>query len=429
MVAVDASPLAESGSGLSGGLNVHVAELSRALAGRGHEVRVYTRRDAAKPARDVSLLADGVTVERVSTGPAKPLSEQELLPHLGDFGRRLAELWHDESRRPDVIHAHLYTSGLAALTATAKTRIPVVETFHFLASVRKKHEGDNASGPEPRAGLERQLGRLADRVIAQSEDEVAELGRLGVNRADLVVVPPGVDLDQFRPDGPAMDRDPDRRRILGVGRLVERKGFADLVMALRRVPDAELVIVGGPDKAPEAKRLKGLAERGGVADRLRLVGPVSHKDLAAWYRSADVLACAPWYEPFGLSPLEAMACGVPVVAYSVGGIAESVIDGVTGTLVPPRDVNALAAALRDLLGDQVRRMSFASAAADRVRSRYTWDRTAFEVERVYAAATGQSGEADERDEAGSEDGTEDGTEDGAEDGAESDGALTNASRK
>jgi D-inositol-3-phosphate glycosyltransferase len=110
--------------------------------------------------------------------------------------------------------------------------------------------------------------------------------------------------------------------------------------------------------------------------------------MPAWYRSADVLCCQPWYEPFGLAPLEAMACGIPVVTYAVGGLAESVIDGVTGIHVPRRDVHELAAALRALLADEMRRVSYATAAMDRVRSRYTWHRAAMDTERVYAAATG-----------------------------------------
>ena len=132
----------------------------------------------------------------------------------------------------------------------------------------------------------------------------------------------------------------------------------------------------------------------GVADRVRFTGSVPREKMNAWYRSADVVACTPWYEPFGLTPLEAMACGVPVVAYAVGGLAESVIDGVTGTLVPPRDLRALAGTLYRVLGDEVRRMSYASAAVDRVRSRYTWDRTAAEIERVYGAVTGRLPVAD-----------------------------------
>src|SRR6185437_10233396 len=254
-------------------------------------------------------------------------------------------------------------------------------------------EGERDPSPSTRIGLERTLGNMADRVIAQSQDEVAELGRLGVHRADIAVVPSGVDVDACAPGLPEPAEPGQRSRILTVGRLAERKGFADLIAALPLVPDAELVIVGGP--APEAlardkmaQRLRELATRAGVADRVRLVGRVPRADMPTWYRSADVVACATWYGPAPLVPLEAMACGVPVVAYGLGGIAESVIDGVTGVLVPARDVRDLAGALRSLLRDSVRRMSLSSAAVDRVRSRYTWDRAAFDTERAYSRVLG-----------------------------------------
>ena len=412
-MSAQANPLMLGGPG-AGGRHTHVAALSEALGRLGHEVVVYVRREEPD-APDEAPFTPGVTVERVPAGPPRPLPADDQLPLMGDFGRALAARWAGADG-PDVVHAHYWLSGLAALTATAETRRPVVVTYHGLAAVERRHlPVDRNAGPGPRAGLERQLGALADRVVAQCEDEVAELGRLGVRRAGTVIVPSGVDVERFTPGGPAADhRRPGLRRILTVGALAERKGLADLVEALRRVPGAELVVIGGPDPAavdqdPGARRLLQLADGLGVADRLRILGAVPHDELPAWDRSADVLACAPWYEPFGLTPLEAMACGVPVVAYAVGGIAESVIDNVTGLLVPPRDTLALAGALRGLLGDEVRRMSFASAAIDRVRSRYTWERTAAELERVYRAVSGGEGdpapagdEADEDEEALSE---------------------------
>jgi glycosyltransferase involved in cell wall biosynthesis len=378
-----------------------VAALAEALGALSHEVTVYVRRDDPEAPERVPF-TPGVTVEHVPAGPEAPLPPDDQLPLMGDFGRALAARWSDEpGAGPDVVHAHYWLSGLAALTATADVRRPVVVTYHGLAAAERRHlPVDHNAGAGPRAGLERTLGSLADRIIAQSEDEVAELGRMGVRRAATVIVPSGVDAEIFTPAGPAADhRRPGLRRIVSVGPLLPRKGFGDLVVALRRVPGAELVVIGGSDPArpprdidsdPEARRLLQLADTHGVADRVRIVGAVTQAELAGWYRSADVLACAPWYEPFGLTPLEAMSCGVPVVAYAVGGIGESVIDNVTGLLVPPRDTKALSGALRALLGDEVRRMSYASAAIDRVRSRYTWERSATEMLRVYHAVTGDA---------------------------------------
>lgn len=392
MVSEHASPLAAVGDPDAGGQNTHVAELARALAARGHEVRVYTRREH-RDAPPVVRGQDGVTVERVPVGPPTALSEDDLPPFMGDFGRWLAARWGQGEFGPDVVHAHFWTSGLAALTATSRSGVPVVVTFHALGSVKRRYLGDKDRGPESRIGLERTLGQRADRVVAQCADEVAELTRIGVPRGNIVVVPSGVDTERFTPTGEVAPRTSGPRRILSVGRLVERKGYEDLINALRAVPRAELLVIGGPPADqlhtdPEAGRLRAIAERVGVAGRVRLLGAVGRADLPAWYRSADVLCCPAWYEPFGSTPLEAMACGVPVVTYAVGGLAESVIDGVTGVHVPPRDVRGLAVALRNLLNDEVRRMSYASAAVDRIRSRYTWRRAAIDVERVYAAVAG-----------------------------------------
>src|SRR5581483_6557038 len=184
-----------------------------------------------------------------------------------------------------------------------------------------------------------------DQVIAQCSDEISELVALGIPRASIRLVSSGVDTAHFAPHGPQAQPTRPGGRILSVGRLVERKGYADLVEALRLVPEAEAVVIGGPpadelSRDPLAGRLRKLAERHGVADRFRLVGAVPRADMPAWYRSADVVACSAWYEPFGLTPLEAMACGIPVVAYAVGGFVDTVVDQVTGVLVRPRDVKA-----------------------------------------------------------------------------------------
>jgi glycosyltransferase involved in cell wall biosynthesis len=231
------------------------------------------------------------------------------------------------------------------------------------------------------------VGRTADAVVAQSSYEVAELLRMGVPRALINLVPAGVDAERFTPDGPAQPRG-GNGRILCVGRLAERHGYADVIRALSAVPGAECVIVGGPpaaelDSDAMAGRLRAVADSAGVAERVRLVGGVPRADLPAWYRSADALVCTPGYEPVGTTALEAMACGVPVVAYALGGYPDAVIDGVTGLLVPPRDVRSLAGALRRLLAEPARRLSYATAAVDRAVSCYSWRRTADQLIKLY----------------------------------------------
>ena len=393
MVSEHASPLAAVGGVDSGGQNLHVAELAKALARRGHEVRVATRQDGRYPAGPVEL-GPGVVVDHVPAGPAEPLPKDELLPYMAELGACLADAWSAD--RPDVVHAHFWMSGLAALSGARQWRIPVVQTFHALGSVKQRHQGPRDTSPPGRVRLERAIARSVAKVVATCSDEVFELARLGVQRRQISVVPCGVDLEQFTDRGPVAPRT-DRPRILSVGRLVERKGFDILVRAMPAVPHTELLIAGGPpaaelDADPEARRLRALAGVCGVADRVHLLGGVGRADMPALIRSADVVACAPWYEPFGMVPVEAMACGVPVVAAAVGGLTDTVIDGVTGLLVPPRRPDRMAAALRTVLADANLRLAFRSAALDRARSRYAWDRIAAETLRVYDEVTARAGD-------------------------------------
>ncbi|MGX6601094.1 glycosyltransferase [Micromonosporaceae bacterium Da 78-11] len=383
MISEHASPLG------IGGQHTHVADLSIALAESGHEVCVYTRREDTSVAETVTTPA-GIRVVHVPAGPAHVLPPDLLLPHMGEFARWLEKQWRDGGWAPEVVHAHFWTSGLAAVTAARQFGIPVVQSFHELGEIQAGNVGPS------RSGYERALGRAVDRVVVQTQDEVRGLVRIGVPRAQLTVVPAGVDSVRFTPEGPAVARESERPRILSVGKLVERKGFGDVIQALRYVPDAEVVVVGGPPANqlatdPGARKLRALAERFHVADRFRLVGSVPAGDMPAWYRSADLLVAAPWhdqYEQFDASALEAMACGIPVIGTSVGGLNETVVDGLTGDLVPAQDPQALGSALRRLVNDKVRRFAYATAALDRARQAYSWKRVAAQVGSVYSVVTG-----------------------------------------
>ena len=384
MVSEHASPLAALGGVDAGGQNVHVAALAEAVARRGAEVVVHTRRDDPRLARRVELTR-GVEVDHVDAGPPEQIPKDELLHHMSAFAADLREQWLDE--RPDVVHTHFWMSALAAIEAAEGLGIPIVHTFHALGTVKRRHQGDRDTSPPDRIALERHIARSVQRIVATCTDEVFELLRMGADRRRISVVPCGVDLDRFTPDGPAERTD--RPRLLAACRLVERKGLADAVTALADVPDVELHVAGGPDASalerdPEAQRLRALADRLGVTTRLVLRGRVGRDEMPPLLRSADAVVCVPWYEPFGIVPLEAMACGVPVVATAVGGQIDSVVHGVTGVHVPPREPHALAGALRDLLSDADRRAAYGKAAADRARGRYGFERIARSTRQVYA---------------------------------------------
>jgi D-inositol-3-phosphate glycosyltransferase len=386
MVSEHASPLAVLGGVDAGGQNVHVAALAAAMGGRGIEVAVYTRREDPSLPRQVRL-APRVVVEHVDAGPPEPIPKDHLLPYMDAFAEKLRCSWI--SWRPDVAHAHFWMSGRASLAAAHPLAVPVVQTFHALGVVKRRHQGEKDTSPPGRLAEEEAIIRGADRIVATCSDEVFELLRLGADPRRISVIPCGVDLDLFRPDGPAEERRSNMRRLVVVSRLVERKGVGNVISALPEVPGAELVVVGGPDASglerdPEACRFMALARSLGVANMVHLRGRMDRGSVAALMRSADAVVCVPWYEPFGIVPLEAMACGVPVVVSAVGGLVDSVVDGVTGLHVPPRRPDRLATALRCLLADPERRSSLGAAGVRRARSRYGWDRIADTTLEVYA---------------------------------------------
>ncbi|RQX24266.1 glycosyl transferase family 1, partial [Micromonospora chalcea] len=246
---------AHAGSSTDGptvGTQEHIARVAAELAARGHDVRVYERRAAA--AQPALTELDGYRVERVPVGPPDVLSTAELVPFVAEYGRWLAGQWAGDWT-PDVVHGHYWVGGLAAAHAVRATDIPVVQTFHSLGVEQLRHLGPRYGGPGERIPLERALTRAVDVAVAQCNDEVDELTRMGLQRTSVAMVPTGVDTGQFHPDGEAAPRD-QRARILSVGGLAPGHGQDDLIRAMRLVGDAELVIAGGPP----AERLDGHAE-------------------------------------------------------------------------------------------------------------------------------------------------------------------------
>jgi glycosyltransferase involved in cell wall biosynthesis len=385
MVSEHASPLAAVGGVDAGGQNVHVAALGTELASRGHEVEVFTRRDDPSLPERVEMRPN-LSVRHVDAGPPEAIPKDELLPYMPELGRQLLRAWSET--RPAVVHAHFWMSGLAALDACEPLDLPLVTTFHALGVVKRRHQGRKDTSPAGRVDEERRLARSAALVVATCTDEVFELARMGVSVSRVRVVPCGVDLGVFAPSGPMEPRRPGLHRVVIVTRLVERKGVGNVIEALADVPDTELVVAGGAERQaleddPEARRLRRLAQKHAVGDRVHLLGAIDRRSVPPLLRSADVVACVPWYEPFGIVPLEAAACGVPVVASAVGGLIDTVVDGVTGVHVPPRSPERIAEALRDLLGDPRRREQLGAAAARRAK-RYSWRSVADATLRAYS---------------------------------------------
>lgn len=392
-VSEHASPLAVLGGVDAGGQNVHVAALAEALARGGDEVRVYTRRDDARLPATVPFCT-GVLVDHIDAGPAEAIEKDHLLQYMPAFASELERRW--SHWRPDVAHAHFWMSGLASLDAASSLDLPVIQTYHALGIEKKRHQGVKDTSPPERLEIEARIARCATHIVATATAEAFELVRMGANRNDITVVPCGVDLSQFAALGPSEARDRRKHRIVCLSRLVERKGIGDVIAALKLLPNTELIVAGGPHRESlwqdaEALRLREIARKLGVEDRIEFRGRVERTGVARLLRSADLVVCYPWYEPFGIVPLEAMACGVPVVVSTVGGLVDSVVDGVTGVHVEPRSPVALAQAIRTLLQNERLRLNLGVAGAKRVNERYGWLRVASDTKAVYARTLTEKG--------------------------------------
>jgi glycosyltransferase involved in cell wall biosynthesis len=293
--------------------------------------------------------------------------------------------------RYDIAHANFFMSGWVALQLKRHIGLPFAVTFHALGLVRREHQGASDGFPPQRIDIERDLVHAADCVVAECPQDRLDLIRLyDADPRRLAMVPCGFDSTEFTPMDrgqarAALNLDPGDFVVLQLGRLVPRKGIETVIEALAFMPPhvpVKLLVVGGesdePDESitPEIGRLRAVARRCGVAQRVQFVGRRQRHELRQYYAACDVFVTTPWYEPFGITPLEAMACSRPVIGSAVGGIQYSVLPGVTGLLVPPREPQALARRLLELQAQPALAEAMGRAGLERVRSLFTWEHVA-----------------------------------------------------
>ncbi|MFN2643681.1 MAG: glycosyltransferase [Burkholderiales bacterium] len=387
LISEHASPLAAVGGIDSGGQNIYVAQIARELGRLGYNVDVFTRRDSQR-LPEVLDYAPNVRVIHVPAGPPQYVRKEEMLPLMDDFSEYVC----DFARRHGgylLSHANFFMSGLVSLRLKERLGTPFVMTFHALGRVRRLHQRDADQFPLERFTIEDLLIERADGVIAECPQDHSDLTTLySADKTRIAVIPCGFDRGEFWPITKPFARRALRLGahepiLLNIGRLAPRKGLDNLirglgVLAREHGIAAKLLLVGGnsdlPDLAltPEMARLHAIAVEEGVAQQVVFTGRRTREFLKLYYSAADIFATTPWYEPFGITPLEAMACGTPVIGADVGGIRFSVLDGVTGLLVPPNDPDSLAAGAAELLRNPDRMKEMGRCGLARVQAQFTW---------------------------------------------------------
>jgi glycosyltransferase involved in cell wall biosynthesis len=401
LVSEHASPLASLGSVDSGGQNVYVAHLAKQLAQAGYLVDVFTRHDGKGLPRVVEWGAN-LRVVHVPAGPARFVPKESLLPYMDEFARYMIAFAREEPIPYDLVHANFFMSGMVARQVRQVLGIPYVMTFHALGRVRRLCQGKADGFPADRFAIEEELMHDADRIIAECPQDRQDMEELyGARRSRIDIVPCGFDPQELWPLQTTARRqlglDPADFIVLQLGRMVPRKGVDDVVRAvglLRRSHGirARLLIVGGETgeadilRSPEPARLHALAVADGIADQVIFTGKKDRSTLRHYYSAANVFVTTPWYEPFGITPLEAMACATPVIGAAVGGIRTTVVDGRTGYLVPPKDPAAIAEKLALLHDDPLHATRLGMAGLRRARRYYTWEKVAKQIAAVYHAA-------------------------------------------
>ncbi|WP_254448474.1 glycosyltransferase [Spirosoma rhododendri] len=335
------------------------------------------------------------------------MAKEDLLPHMDEFAQGMIQFFQQQSQPYRLVHAHFFMSGYVACQLKQQLGIPFVITFHALGEVRKRCQGTADRFPAERIAIEQQIIQQADAVVAlcpQDHDDLVELYR--ANPLRIATIPNGFNPQQFYPvDKPLarllIGQDTTEPILLQLGRLVPRKGVDTVIQALGCLHReygirARLLIVGGESSTPDATltpeigRLRQLAVQEGVADWVLFTGSRERDDIRYYYSAADVFITTPWYEPFGITPLEAMACGVPVVGTAVGGIKSTVLDNETGFLVPPKQPKELAAILAVLLYHPPLCSLLGKQAVQHVQANYTWQHVATLTSTLYEQVlTGQ----------------------------------------
>lgn len=407
MLTDNADPLVPLGGHEAGGENVYVYELAKALGRLGWTIDVYTRWSYPKTAR-IAKMGENVRVIRLEAGPVEFIPKEKLFPYMQAYIDSFCEYVSKNKLDYLLLHGNYYLSSWAAVQLGKKLKIPVVSTFHTLGVV--KHKALNSHDPSPKDRIDTELEVMhgEDRLIATStvmKDEIMEFYK--INPKKITVIPGGVNLKRFSSLPQHLARrilniNPNRIIVLYVGRMERRKGIDTLLHAMselgKMMPERRkflrCYIAGGeprhrwyrgeenPDKI-ERERLKKIVDELGIKDMVRFIGGMNRENLPYYYSAADITVVPSYYEPFGLVPLESMACGTPVVASNTGGLKYTIRDGKCGYLVPPRDHKLFAAKMYVLLENSTIRKHFRENGMERVKRFFGWEAVALQMSSFY----------------------------------------------
>ena len=396
LISDHADPAAEVGCEEAGGQNVYVRHVGETLAALGWQVDMFTRKVRKDDPAIVQHSPHCRTI-RVKAGAEEYIPRDRLFEHMPEFVSSFQAFQRDQGMNYPLIHTNYWLSAWAGLELQKTTGIQLVHTYHSLGAVKYQSQVGIPEIANTRLKVEREILERANCVIATSPQEQETLRSLVSTRGQIEVIPCGTDINNFRLTSKANARatlklGSHENVVLYVGRFDERKGIETLVRAIallkeQNLRNLKLVIVGGssanmPD-GEERNRIEKIVDELGLRESTLFAGRIGHDTLPLYYTAADVCVIPSHYEPFGLVAIEAMACGVPVIASNVGGLKFTIIPEETGLLVEPKDVEAFASGIHRILFDELWVRKMRKQALANVNERFSWTGVTIQLSELY----------------------------------------------
>ena len=398
LISVHGDPAVDIGKEEAGGQNVYVRQVGEALARLGWQVDLFTRRSHVDQPKIVEHSNNCRTI-RLTAGPQKFVARQKIFNYLPEFVKAFIDFQHQQRTIYPLIHTNYWLSAWVGMEINKLQTIQHFHTYHSLGAVKYRSVNTIPLISKTRLRIEKECLENADMIIATSPQEQKHMRSLVSNQGKITIIPCGTDIDCFgsiarQPSRAKIGIKPETKLVMYAGRFDQRKGIETLVRAVaqdevKRRKDLKLMIVGGctpgGKDGQEKERITSLVRKLGIEDITIFTGRIQHQDLASYYAAADVCVVPSHYEPFGLVAIEAMASRTPVIASEVGGLRFSVVNEVTGLLVPPQDETAFASAINSILSNPKWCKQLGENARERVAAKFSWDGVARQLDQQYLA--------------------------------------------
>jgi glycosyltransferase involved in cell wall biosynthesis len=396
LISVHGDPAIDIGREEAGGQNVYVRQVGEALSRLGWRVDMFTRRVSPDQPAMVEHTPNCRTI-RLTAGSAEFVPRDELFEYLPAFVQEFLKFQQQTKTSYPIVHTNYWLSSWVGMELKKFQAIQQVHTYHSVGAVKYQAVDQIPPIASTRLATEKACLETVERVVSTSPQEQEHLRSLVSSKGNIEIIPCGTDICKFGSVSRAEARQqlgiaPDTKVIFYVGRFDRRKGIETLVRAvgrsrLRGKEQLKLIIGGGSrpghSDGIERDRIEGIVAELGMTEFTHFPGRVGEVELPIYYAASDVCVTPSHYEPFGLVAIEAMACGIPVVASDVGGFQFTVIPEETGLLVPVKNDAAFAAAIDRVLTEPGLGDRLGRAARTRVEQYFSWDGVASQLSGLY----------------------------------------------